>query len=197
MSDLRCRQCGESKDVEITRFIDNKGRRRVAVTCDILVHVEPVTTVMDDPDTPESSIGAGGSSLVHELELYQKLVKAVYAFDGPTEYAAIEHELATQHPDTYRQLWERYGHASTHPDESYTLSTYLSSLLGTLAKELSVSQEDGKATVGWSSTGNTTLWGHPERTDGPVTMWEDHAASLDIDPDTWPATADLRELQPA
>lgn len=185
---LRCRQCGESNNVEIRRFLDNNGKRKVAITCDIIVHAEPVTTVVDDPDTPDSSIGAGGDSLVHELGLYSKLVETVYRFDGPVEYGVVEHELAAKYPDVYRDLWERQGHASTHPDTSYTLSTYLSSLLGTLSREQSVDQLDIDATVPWSNSGNASAWSHPERLDKPVTTWEEYAEEVGIDPESWPAT---------
>jgi hypothetical protein len=188
---LRCKRCGEAKNVEIKRFIDNNGKRKVAITCDILVHVEPVTTVVDDPDTPDSSIGAGGDSLVHDLKLYSKLIEAVYRFDGPVEYGVIEHEIASKYPDVYKELWERQGHNTTHPDTSYTLSTYLSSLLGTLAREKSLEQEDIDATVPWSTSGNASAWMHPERQDGELTTWADYAEANDIDPDSWPATADF------
>ena len=191
MAYLRCKMCGESKDVEIKRFIDPKGKRKVAIICDILVHTEPVTTVIDDPDTPESSIGAGGDSLVHDLELYSKLVKVVYDFDGPVEYGVVEHELAEAHPDVYEELWERQGHSTTHPDSSYTLSTYLSSLLGTLAREKSLEQDDIDATIPWSSSGKASSWSHPERTDGELVTWAAYAEAHDIDPDSWPATEDF------
>ncbi len=189
MSTLRCKMCGESKDVEVKRFIDPKGKRKVAIICDILVHAEPVTTVIDDPDTPDSSIGAGGDSLVHDLELYSKLIAVVYAFDGPVEYGVVEHELAAAHPDVYEELWERQGHSTTHPSSSYTLSTYLSSLLGTLAREKSLEQSDVDATIPWSSSGNASAWSHPERTDGDLVTWAAFAEANDIDPDSWPATA--------
>lgn len=188
MSTLRCKMCGESNDVEITRFLDPKGRRKVAIVCDIIVHAEPVTTVIDDPDMPASSIGAGGDSLVHDLELYSKLVKIVYGFDQPVEYGIVEHELAEAHPEVFQELWERQGHTTTHPDSSYTLSTYLSSLLGTLARERSLVQADMDATVPWSVSGNASAWSHPERTDNPVLTWAEHAEANDIDPSAWPAT---------
>lgn len=195
MATLRCRQCGESKDVEIRRFLDNNGKRKVAVTCGIIVHAEPVTTVMDDPDTPDSSIGAGGDSLVHDLKLYAKLVETVYRFDGPVEYGVVEHELARKYPDVYRELWDRQGHATTHPDTSYTLSTYLSSLLGTLSREQSVDQLDIDATVPWSTSGNASAWSHPERLDKPVRTWAEHAEDEGIDPDAWPATEAFQPVE--
>ena len=188
MAYLRCKMCGESKNVEIKRFIDPKGKRKVAIICDILVHTEPVTTVIDDPSTPDSSIGAGGDSLVHDLELYSKLIKVVYDFDGPVEYGIVEHELAEAHPDVYEELWERQGHSTTHPDSSYTLSTYLSSLLGTLAREKSLEQADVDATIPWSSSGKASSWSHPERTDNPLLTWAEYAEERGIDPDSWPAT---------
>lgn len=197
MSTLRCKMCGESKDVEIKRFIDPKGKRKVAIICDILVHVEPVTTVVDDPDTPDSSIGAGGDSLVHDLELYSKLIQVVYNFDGPVEYGVVEHELAAAHPEVYEELWDRQGHSTTHPDSSYTLSTYLSSLLGTLAREKSLEQSDVDATIPWSTSGNASAWSHPERTDNPVLTWAAYAEEQDIDPDAWPATAGFEAAAPA
>lgn len=191
MSKLRCKMCGESKDVEIKRFIDPKGKRKVAIICDILVHVEPVTTVVDDPSTPDSSIGAGGDSLVHDLELYSKLIEVIYDFDQPLEYGVVEHELASRYPKVYRELWERQGHSTTHPDTSYTLSTYLSSLLGTLAREKSLEQDDVDATIPWSTSGNASSWSHPERTDKPLLTWAEYAEANDIDPESWPATADF------
>lgn len=191
MSTLRCKRCGESKDVEIRRFIDNSGKRKVAITCDIIVHAEPVTTVVEDPDTPDSSIGAGGDSLVHDLGLYSKLIDVIYGFKQPVEYGIVEHELAAAHPDVYKELWDRQGHATTHPDTSYTLSTYLSSLLGTLTREKSLEQSDTDATVPWSTSGNASAWSHPNRIDEPVLSWAEYAEEHDIDPESWPATADL------
>lgn len=191
MSKLRCKMCGESKDVEIKRFIDPKGKRKVAIICDILVHVEPVTTVVDDPSTPDSSIGAGGDSLVHDLGLYSKLIEIIYDFDQPLEYGIVEHELAGRYPKIYRELWERQGHSTTHPDTSYTLSTYLSSLLGTLAREKSLEQADVDATIPWSTSGNASSWSHPERTDNPLLTWTEYAETNDIDPESWPATKDF------
>jgi len=191
MSVIRCRQCGESQNVEIRRFLDNNGKRKVAVTCDIIVHAKPVTTVMDDPDTPDSSIGAGGDSLVHDLGLYSKLVKVVYGFKHPVEYGIVEHELAAAYPKEYRELWDRQGHASTHPDSSYTLSTYLASLLGTLTREQSLSQLDTDCTVPWSNSSSASAWSHPERIDKPVLSWAEYAEAEDLDPASWPATAEL------
>lgn len=185
-----CKRCGETKNVKIDRFIDQNGKRRVSITCDILVHADPVITVVDDPSTPTSSIGAGGSSLVHRLRLYRKLVDVVYSFDGPVEYAVIEHELATKHPDVYEQLLERYGHATEDEVSGYTLSTYLASLLGTLAKERSLENLDTSATSPWQS-GSTSAWSHPERSDGPVRSWQDHAEAEGLDPEAWPATRQL------
>ena len=191
MSKLRCKMCGESKDVEIKRFIDPKGKRKVAIICDILVHAEPVTTVVDDPSTPDSSIGAGGDSLVHDLGLYSKLIEVVYDFDQPVEYGVVEHELAGRYPDVYRELWDRQGHSTTHPDTSYTLSTYLSSLLGTLAREKSLEQADVDATIPWSTSGNASSWSHPERTDAELLTWVEYAEANDVDPESWPATESL------
>lgn len=189
VTELRCKWCGEWKDVEVTRYVDKSGKRKVAVTCDILVHAEPVQTVMDDPTTPDSSIGAGGDSLVHDLELYRKLVDIVYSFDGPVEHAVIEHELNERHPEVYAELVRRQGHAML--DESgYTMSTYLASLLGTLGRELSLVRAEAEATAPWD-TGTATAWAHPERGDGPVTTWADVAEENGIDPDTWPATEGL------
>lgn len=195
MSKLRCKRCGESKNVEIRRFIDNNGKRKVAITCDILVHTEPVTTVVDDPSTPDSSIGAGGDSLVHDLRLYSKLIDVIYSFDQPVEYAVVEHELARKYPDVYEELWQRQGHSTTHPDTSYTLSTYLASLLGTLAREQSLTQLDTKSTIPWSSSRSASAWSHPERTEAEVLSWAEHAEANDIDPEDWPATESFdREL---
>jgi hypothetical protein len=189
VSTLRCSKCGESKDIEVRRFIDDDGKRKVIVTCDIIVHAQPVSSMYDDPDTPESSIGAGGDSLVHELKLYTKLVEVVYGFDGPVEYAVVEHELASAYPDDYHDLWERQGHATTSEGSGYTLSTYLASLLGTLAREQSVSQKDTDSTIPWSNSSSASAWAHPERIDGDVTSWAAHAEANGIDPETWPATA--------
>ena len=194
MTTLRCRKCGEAKDIEVRRFLDNNGKRKVAITCDIIVHAEPVTSVIDDPDTPDSSIGAGGDSLVHELKLYAKLVETIYRFKRPVEYGVVEHELARKYPDVYRELWERQGHATTHPDTSYTLSTYLSSLLGTLSREQSVDQRDIDATVPWSTSGNATAWSHPERMDEPVLTWTEHAEDQGIDAEAWPATESFQPV---
>ncbi len=189
MTELRCKWCGEWKDVEVTRYVDRSGRRKVAITCDILVHAEPVQTVMDDPTTPDSSIGAGGDSLVHDLELYRKLVEIVYSFDGPVEHAVIEHELAERHPDDYEVLVRKQGHAMLD-DSGYTMSTYLASLLGTLGREQSLGRVRTDATAPWDS-GKATAWSHPERRDGPVTTWADHAEAQGIDPTSWPATEEL------
>ena len=186
MTELRCKWCGEWNDVEVTRYVDKSGKRMVAITCDILVHAEPVQTVMEDPTTPESSIGAGGDSLVHDLGLYAKLVEAVYSFEGPVEHAAIEHRLFEKHPEVYAELVERQGHAMAG-DSGYTMSTYLASLLGTLGRELSVVRSETEATAPWDD-GTATAWVHPERQQGPVTTWADLAEEQGIDPDSWPAT---------
>lgn len=192
---LRCPRCGESERVTLRRFIGDDGVPRVELTCDTIVHGEPVVALFEDPDLPKSSIGAGGDALVHELELYAKLVEAVFAFDSPVEYGVVEHVLAASHPDTYRELWDRHGHVETHGAKSYTLSVYLSSLLGTLSREGSLAHLTTEATGRWGYNDEISAWSHPDRADEPVLSWAAYAEQQGIDPDSWPATADLPKVE--
>lgn len=194
---LRCPRCGERERVTLRKFIADDGRPQVELTCDTIVHGEPVVALFDDPDLPSSSIGAGGDSLVHELELYSKLIGIIYDFDQPVEYGIVEHLLAERHRDVYTTLWERHGHVDTHGSKSYTLSAYVSSLLGTLSREGSLAHLTTEATGRWDYNAEISAWGHPDRADAEVLSWASYAESQGIDPHTWPATADYPEVAEA
>lgn len=191
---IRCQKCLEADNIEIRRFVGAGGKRKVEVTCHVIVHAEPAVTVINDPDTPESSIGAGGNSLVHDLELYTKLIGVVYDFDGPAEHAAIEYEFAVRHPEEYAHLVEDKGHRMLG-DDGYTMSTYLASLMGTLAREKSLVRGKTAATAPWDD-GKATTWSHPARVDEDVTTWEDVAEREGIDVDQWPPTENLEVAEP-
>lgn len=183
---LVCPVCGESKRVERRHFLDDDGKQKVELTCDLFVHEEAVVHVFDDPDAPPSSIGAGGEGLVHDLELYDKLVEIVYGFASPVEYGVVEFGFAGTYPGDYEALWRRFGHVHTHGSKRYTLSSYLGGLLGTLSREGSVSHLWTVGTGRWVYNDQVSAWSHPARADEPIVSWVDYASSEGIDPETWP-----------
>ena len=184
-----CPRCGESTNVETVPFIDDEGRAKIRLTCGLIVHEEPVVIEFDDPSVPAAGDLTPASGLVHDLDLYTKLEAIVRSLPQPSEYGVVEHLFAHEHPDDYTTLWRRYGHVATHGPTAYTVSAYLSRLLGTLWREGAIAHRRCRGTGRWAYNATISAWADPNRSDGPVLSWADFAQQQGWDPQSWPATA--------
>ena len=182
-----CPTCGESTNVEIVPFLDDDGRAKVRLTCRLIVHEQPVVLEFDDPTAPSASTLTPAGGLVHDLDLYSKLEAIVLSLDAPAEYGIVEHLFAERHPDEYLTLWRRYGHVATHLSKRYTLSTYLSSLLGYLWRHGAIAHRSTAGSGRWAYNSGISAWAHPQWAEAPITSWAEFAEAHGIVPDQWPA----------
>jgi hypothetical protein len=188
-----CPRCGESSNVEVIPFLDDEGRAKIRLTCRLIVHEEPVVQEFDDPFVPRGAQLTPADGLVHDLDLYSKLETIVLGLEQPSEYGIVEHHFAYAHPDDYVTLWRRYGHVATHGSKRYTLSAYLSRLLGNLTRHGSIGHRGCRGTGRWAYNADISAWANPSRADGPLLTWATFAEEHDWSPDAWPAV----ELLPA
>jgi hypothetical protein len=188
-----CPRCGESSNVEVIPFLDDEGRAKIRLTCRLIVHEEPVVQEFDDPSVPRGAQLTPADGLVHDLDLYSKLETIVLGLEQPSEYGIVEHHFAYAHPDDYVTLWRRYGHVATHGSKRYTLSAYLSRLLGNLTRHGSIGHRGCRGTGRWAYNADISAWANPNRADGPLLTWAAFAKEHGWSPDAWPAV----ELLPA
>lgn len=188
-----CPKCGESTNVEVLPFFDDDGRAKIRVTCRLLVHEQPVVQEFDDPDVPRAADLTPVDGLVHDLDLYNKLETVVHRLEQPAEYGVVEHHFAMEYPDDYRTLWRRYGHVATHGSKRYTLSAYLSRLLGNLTRHGSVAHQSCVGTGRWAYNTDVSGWSAPRRAHLPLQSWAEYARNNGWQPTDWPAN----ELIPA
>jgi hypothetical protein len=182
-----CPRCGESSNVEVLPFLDEAGRARIRLTCRLIVHEEPVVQEFDDPSVPRGRVLTPADGLVHDLDLYNKLETVVLGLEQPCEYGIVEHLFAYAHPEDYVTLWRRYGHVATHGSKRYTLSAYLSRLLGNLTRHGSVAHHACRGTGRWAYNADISAWANPRRSDGPLLTWAAFADAHGWKPDAWPA----------
>lgn len=186
---LVCPGCGESKKVELVPFLDVDGRPKVELTCRVIVHEEPLVVVYDDPTVPRASALTPADGLVHDLDLYDKLEAIVLALERPAEYGIIEHLFAHAHPEDYVVLWRRYGHVDTHGQRRYSVSAYLSRLLGNLWRHGSITYLPSRGTGRWAYNDGISAWANPARAEGPVESWVDFSERGGWSAALWPARA--------
>lgn len=186
---LICPRCGESKKVELVPFLDEDGRPKVQLTCRLIVHEEPVVVEYDDPSVPKASDLTPADGLVHDLDLYDKLEGIVMKLERPVEYGIVEHLFAHAYPDEYVTLWRRYGHVDTHGSIRYSVSAYLSRLLGNLWRHGSVVYMPAQGTGRWSYNADISAWANPARADGPIQSWVEFSQDGGWSAASWPATA--------
>lgn len=184
---LICPRCGEAKNVELLPFLDDDGRPKVQLTCRLIVHEEPVVVIYDDPTVPKGSDLTPADGLVHDLKLYDKLESIVMKLERPAEYGIVEHLFAHEHPDEYVTLWRRYGHVHTHGSRRYSVSAYLSRLLGNLWRHGSIAYMPTQGTGRWAYNADISAWANPARTDGPITTWVEFSEEGGWSPASWPA----------
>ena len=186
-----CPRCGASSELEILRFFDDDGRARIRITCRLIVHEQPVVQEIEDPDIPRASELSPSDGLVHDLDLYNKLEDVVHRLDQPAEYGVVEHHFAMAYPDEYLTLWRKHGHVATHGSKRYTVSAYLSRLLGNLTRHGSVAHRSCVGTGRWAYNSGVSAWASPHRADQPILSWEDFARANGWDPHDWPAADQL------
>ena len=186
-----CPSCGEPSELKILRFFDDDGRARIRITCELIVHEEPVVQEIDDPDIPRAAELTPTDGLVHDLDLYTKLAEVIAGLKQPAEYGVVEHHFAMAYPEDYRTLWRRYGHVATHGPKRYTLSAYLARMLGNLTRHGSVAHLPSTGTGRWAYDQDVSAWSHPARTNEPLLSWHEYATNSGIDPHDWPAAEQL------
>jgi hypothetical protein len=184
-----CPQCGESSTVEVLPFLDDEGRAKIRLTCRLIVHEQPVVHEFDDPSVPSAAELTPADGLVHDLDLYTKLEDVVRGLDGPVEYGIVEHRFAAEYPDDFLKLWRRYGHVGTHRSKRYTVSAYLSRLLGNLARHGVVAHQSCRGTGRWAYNSDVSAWANPSRAAGPVLSWVQYADQHGWSHDAWPTIA--------
>lgn len=191
MTNLSCSGCGEQKRLQIVRFYDDGPK--VQLICEVIVHEEPLVSVMDDPDAP--NLQAGEETLVGQLDLYAKLEETVASLNAAAEHGVVEHLFAERFPHDYQTLWERFGHVATHGSKHYTLSAYLGRLLGTMSQQGIVTHVPFHGTGRWAYDTDIGGWRHASTRSEERVTWESFAVSRGIDPQEWPATADFPDVE--
>ena len=136
--------------------------------------------------TPVVSSGSGQSGLAAELGLYDALLRSIGRGEW-VEYGVVEYRIAKEEPSAYRTLLDIYGHASLGPTR-YSTSSFISHTLAQLQKEGLLIVDWTKATGYWSYLSRVSAWALPGTPSGQILTWVDLAASLDVDPSTWPPT---------
>ena len=184
-----CPRCGESSKLELLPFLDDDGRAKIRLTCRLLVHEQPVVHEFDDPSVATASDLTPADGLVHELDLYTKLEEVVCRMEGPAEYGVVEHRFADEYPEDFLELWRRYGHVATHGSKRYTVSAYLSRLLGTLSRHGVVAHHACRGTGRWAYNSDVSAWANPSRADGPILSWVQYAQQHGWPKDAWPTIA--------
>ncbi|MDX1620322.1 MAG: hypothetical protein R3320_04990 [Nitriliruptorales bacterium] len=164
-------------------------------------HDPPVEQLLDDPEAPappkrKSSTGGGDRDepLVHQLGLYDKLAEVIEQFDQPVEYGVVEYHFAYAHPEDYLKLYREFGHVHKDGPRKYSLSSYLSRLLGNLSRQDRVVHHPSVGTGRWAYNQDLSAWSPPGDAAGrPIRSWEDFARANDLDPEIWPALELLDE----
>lgn len=181
-----CPRCGESSAIDVVPFLDDDGRAKIRLTCDLIVHDEPVVQEFDDPTVPTSAGLTPVDGLVHELDLYTKLEDVVRGLERRTEYGVVEHLFAAAYPDDFLKLWRRYGHVATHGCKRYTVSAYLSRLLGTLSRHGVVAHHSCTGTGRWKYNSDVSAWSNPQCDEGPLLTWVEFADAHGWNHEQWP-----------
>ena len=184
--ELVCPGCGEHRDVDILRFIDDDGRRKVRLVCHCIVHSEPLVVDYEESSLSQR-VGLPQDGLVGELDLYAKLEQIVNGLPGLAEHGVVEHLFAHAYPEDYVLLWRRFGHVATHGARRYTVTVYLGMLLGTLGRERAIARTSVPATGIWSYNTTISAVGPWRSAGGPVLSWHQFATQQGFDPDSWPA----------
>lgn len=195
---LVCPLCGTDDTVTVLETIDDEtDQPQLVITC--RRHQPPYEHTIDDPDAPGGP--ASGSSnrregtLVHELGLYDKLTEIVEGFDQPVEYGVIEHLFAHAHPDDYRRLHREFGQVKIDGSRRYSVTSYLSRLLGNLTRQNRVRHHDADGTGFWT---HVSAWSPTKAPPGgDILSWQAYAEDHDIDPETWPARGIINEAIPS
>lgn len=200
---MLCPSCARDDTLEVIPIMADDETPQLLLRCHD--HEPPVEQVIDDPDAaPPHRTGSSGKHrdqpLVQQLGLYDKLADVVAQFDHPVEYGVVEHHFAYEYPDDYRELYAEFGHVHKDGARRYSLSSYLSRLLGNLTRQDRVAHHPSHGSGSWSYNGDLSAWSPtgPQR-DRPIQSWQDWAAESGLDPHGWPAvellstTADSNE----
>lgn len=192
-----CPLCTQARSVTKVEAVDERQRPVFLLRCDDQSH-DVFRWEMKDMEG-RKKLGwrklRPKTSLVERLGLYDKLREVLRRHDGWVEHGVVEHELAEAHPDTYRELVARMGHATIDDDASASASSYLSRLLGTLTRDDEVERREVDATGLWSTNGTISAWRalptdeHETEPSDDVLSWEEFAEANGIDAGSWPATA--------
>ncbi len=121
-----------------------------------------------------------------ELGLYDDLPGCVPAGQSWVEHGIVEYLYKKAHPDTYRELVDRYGHIAKAP-KRFTASVILALTLGRLADEGVVAYRPKLPATGfWSYNGTVGNWAPlpPPAGDGHTT-WSAWAIAQGLDPQEW------------
>jgi hypothetical protein len=186
MSKLVCPLCGESKNVELGKYLSDNGIPMIRLTCRVAVHEEPVVQeIAASALSAPKAVSTGG--FVHEHDLYYKLEETVIAIGRPCEYGVVEHEFAERFPVEFTAVWQRFGHIATHGPRNYTMSGYLAGLLHTIAETGAITQSATYGTGRWRYLGAVSAWSAPTSAAQPVLTWKDYAIERGFGKDDWPA----------
>lgn len=150
---MLCAVCAEEDQLEVIRILADDATPQLLLRC--TRHRPPFEQTIDDPETPRPSSHARGSplrvvGLVHQLNLYDRLAETVATFDRPVEYGVVEHHFAYAYPDDYRELYREFGHVHMDGSLRFSLSAYLSRLLGNLTRQGRVQHHQTMGTGRWS-----------------------------------------------
>lgn len=178
-----CQLCGSDEEVTVS----SEGPDMWVFTCTALGRYHDAEHVWRP--TLDSSFPAGRGGLGQALGVYDDLIGCVLANER-VEYGVVEFRYATRNPIAYRELVERYGHASLGlGGRRYSASMFLAHALGQLGRE---------GVLRWSSTTGTGYWDYlttvsawEQRTNEgemPLTSWVDFARTTAKDPNVWTPT---------
>jgi hypothetical protein len=211
MTKLMCPTC-PNDEPDLVPFLDEDGQGKLDLICRAPVHQPgPLHIVYADPNAPKLVTGNPGSAkavvaLVHELELYPKLIEVVTELSArmrqPVEYGIVEHHLAFAYPHTYRDLGERFGHRAVQSGLTHTLSAYVGLLLGNLARKDELRYWPSRGTGYWHYDSDISAWSTLDIDEGSVVLSWKAFADTQVrsgDPlfehgDEWPAKRLLADL---
>lgn len=188
-----CPLCTQARTVTATSALDDRDRPILLLRCDDASH-DVLRWEMADMAARRAlrrRTRRPSRSLVQRMGLYDKLRAVLARFDGWVEHGVVEHAFAQDNPDEYAELVARMGHVAVDGAASSSASGYLSRMLGNLTRSDEVEHRRVEATGQWSYNRDISAWKRADAGSDELLSWEDFATANGIDPDSWPATANL------